>query len=306
MSKNKKILVLGKSGMLGSLLYLYLSHSSSHSVLGTVRNQSLVDKNKTIAFKVDDFLFQKKRDFNYLFEFDYIINCLGLIKPYCQDNNQTGVNQAILVNALFPHELSRFLKKGKTKIIQIATDCVFSGKKGNYAEKDFHDALDVYGKTKSLGEVKNHNFLNIRCSIIGPEKRGFLSLFEWLMSQKEKSEVTGFTHHFWNGTTTLQFSQLCLKIIENNIFRDLIKVNNTYHFVPNESLTKYQLLKLISKIFRKNLKIIPKENIGLPINRILKTNYVNLTSLFGSSQMYKALQELKDYLTDHKNEYPHF
>ena len=35
----------------------------------------------------------------------------------------------------------------------MSTDCVFSGLKGYYSEKDPSDADDLYGKTKYLGEV---------------------------------------------------------------------------------------------------------------------------------------------------------
>ncbi|PPR75917.1 MAG: hypothetical protein CFH01_02016, partial [Alphaproteobacteria bacterium MarineAlpha2_Bin1] len=33
-------------------------------------------------------------------------------------------------------------------LIQISTDCIFSGKKGNYTELDKSDANDIYGKSK--------------------------------------------------------------------------------------------------------------------------------------------------------------
>ncbi|MDO8660231.1 MAG: sugar nucleotide-binding protein, partial [Candidatus Parcubacteria bacterium] len=86
-----KILVLGKTGMLGSMVYKYLNQSSKHTVVATTREQLDVDK-----------FFVKQDDFSYLLDFDYIINCIGIIKPYCKDTNPIGKRKAILVNALFP------------------------------------------------------------------------------------------------------------------------------------------------------------------------------------------------------------
>lgn len=87
------------------------------------------------------------------------------------------------MNSEFPHIISEIFPK--SKIFQIATDCVFSGTKGNYTEDDFHNATDIYGKTKSLGEVKNNNFFNLRTSIIGKELDGKFSLIEWFLNSKK-------------------------------------------------------------------------------------------------------------------------
>jgi len=114
-----------------------------------------------------------------------------------------------------PHALAQATAKvlPMAKVLQIATDCVYSGKTGNYDEAAKHDALDVYGKTKSLGEVNARHVLNIRCSIIGPELKGRLSLLEWFLSQPTGARVNGYAHHQWNGITTLQFAELCVMLM---------------------------------------------------------------------------------------------
>lgn len=269
--------------MLGSMVYKYLTRSSKHAVVGTVREQ----------FDVEKFL-KKRGDFSYLLDFDYIVNCIGVIKPYCKDTDPTGIHNAILVNAFFPHILSDYCNKSSIRIIQIATDCVFSGKKGNYAENSPHDALDVYGKTKSLGEALSKNLLNIRCSIIGPEINTKFSLLEWFLSQNNDSQLKGFTNHLWNGVTTLQFAKLCLRIIENNKFTHFIKKANLYHFVPNHAVTKYELLRLFQKIFKKNVTVAPVES-DEEVNRILTTNYPEFTDFYGYENLSEAILELADF-----------
>lgn len=180
---------------------------------------------------------------------DWVINCIGVIKPYCDD-----VPRAIRVNALFPHQLP-------SNTLQIATDCVFSGKKGNYTETDPHDATDVYGKTKSLGEAPGVH--NLRCSIIGPEVKNHISLLDWFLAQ---DKANGFTNHMWNGITTYHFSKICQGII-----REGIKLPNVQHIVPGDVVTKAELLKIIAEAYGKD---IPVTEVEAPeaVDRTLATN----------------------------------
>lgn len=183
-------------------------------------------------------------------DYKFVINCIGMIKPYC-DN----VPVAIEVNALFPHELP-------SHTIQIATDCVFSGRRGNYVETDPHDALDVYGKTKSLGEAPH--IKNLRCSIIGPELKTHSSLYDWVLAQK--GEVNGYTNHLWNGITTLAFSRICQGII-----KEKIELPNIQHIVPATILTKAHLVNLIAWANGHQLDVVAVEA-EQNINRVLSTN----------------------------------
>jgi dTDP-4-dehydrorhamnose reductase len=46
----------------------------------------------------------------------------------------------------------QLFKNKNLQIVHITTDCVFNGELGNYIESSFHDCIDDYGKSKSLGE----------------------------------------------------------------------------------------------------------------------------------------------------------
>ena len=291
-----KVLVLGASGMLGSMVYGYLKRNSSLDVVGTVRNEKLQNNNLTL-FDAEEFNLSATppKDFE---SFDYVINCIGIIKPYCQDNDSQGVKRAIKVNAMFPHNLSLAGNKHNVKIIQIATDCVYSGKAGKYCETDPSDALDVYGKTKSLGEVIDGNLLNIRCSIIGPEKQNHLSLLDWFLSNKSGSALKGFSHHNWNGVTTLQYAKLCETIITNpsNLFDNLIKTSHMHHFLPNSTVNKFELLNIFKNVFNKNYTIVEVDNIGQPVDRTLSTKHNLIGELYPEQTMESAIEELRDYI----------
>ena len=173
---------------------------------------------------------------------DYIVNCIGIIKPYIEKNKY----HAMVLNSLFPWQLAAYAEKNNARLIQITTDCVFSGSKGGYDENAMHDAPDFYGKSKSLGEPDNS--IVLRTSIIGEEIHNHASLISWAMSMEGK-EVKGFNNHFWNGLTTNQYASVCEKIIDNNSIS-----NGVYHIFSNP-VTKYDLLNLINNKYSLGLKI---------------------------------------------------
>ena len=164
---------------------------------------------------------------------DVIINCIGTIKPRV---DELGDLNAIIVNSLFPRLLSNYCESKEIKLIHPTTDCVYTGLKGDYNENDNYDVSDVYGMSKALGET--HNCTTIRTSIIGEESVNKRSLVEWVKSEKGNS-IFGFTNHYWNGLTCLQFAKVCDKIISENIFWKGIR------HIHSNKVSKYELVSII-------------------------------------------------------------
>ena len=249
-----KVVILGTTGMLGSMLLDVFSDSSTIAIKGTRRNELDVQSADVASIE------------RVLKGCDYAINCIGIIKPYIHDDNSFEVQRAIEVNGLFPHRLAQAAKNTGTKIVQIATDCVYDGVRGSYIETDKHYATDVYGKTKSLGEVCEDNFLNLRCSIIGKELKGKTSLLEWFLNQPENASVNGFLNHQWNGVTTLAFAKICLGIVQNDAF-----FNGLQHIVPTDTMNKSDMLQDFAQVFdRQDIQITPIE-VEEAIDRTLLT-----------------------------------
>lgn len=228
-----KIFVLGHTGMLGRYVYTYFK-SKSYDVVGLARKD--LDASNI-----------QQEDLNCFTEKSVIINCMGVI------NSRKDINdlEFIKVNSIFPHLLSDICNDAGSKLIHITTDCVFDGLDGNYDELFKHNAKDMYGITKSLGEPVDTTI--IRTSIIGEELNQARSLLEWVKSNKGK-EVLGYTNHVWNGITCLQFAKVCKNIIDNSLFWHGVK-----HVYSPETLTKYELVKLISKIYDLDVKVTPHE-----------------------------------------------
>ena len=268
------IIILGAHGMLGWQV-LNQFKNSKYKVkcqIRSTKNKNSLIKKLNLDKKIKFFRFDVEKDnINVLFKQisrkDIIINCIGKIKPFITENNLKEVKSAVSVNSLFPLNLSKIIDKKNVKIYQIATDCVYSGVSGNYNEISKHDALDVYGKTKSLGEINKKNFFNIRVSIIGKELNTKNSLVEWFLTNKNKSQIFGFSDHLWNGVTTNVFAQLLFTIISKKI-----KLPNNFHLVPKDKVNKYVLMNYLKNHFKyKNLKII-KKNSNMKINRVLETS----------------------------------
>lgn len=232
--------------MLGKYVMEHFSRIAGFSVLGVTRNEfdAVTDDVKTLQ----------------LYQYDVVINCIGTIKSVV---DSVGVVNTIKVNSLFPHTIANECKSYNTRLIHITTDCVFSGERGSYTENDLHDATDVYGKTKSLGEPETA--MVIRTSIIGEEvaKR---SLIEWVKS-KANTTVSGYTNHTWNGVTCLELA----KFIEGCIKTDNYWTGVQHVFSPQD-VTKLELVHMISDAFNLSVDTIPTET-QPPVYRTLRTIY---------------------------------
>lgn len=257
--------------MLGSMLVDYLSKKPDLEITATVRSEevarNLEIKFPNVKWKVfdADSLYPDKA-LEVISGNQWVINAIGIIKPLIHDDNPLEVERAIRINSLLPHLLAKKAQEKGSRVIQIATDCVYSGDKGHYIETDAHNALDVYGKTKSLGEVHSPNVFHLRCSIIGPEPKEFKSLMEWFLGQSTNNNINGFTNHRWNGLTTLHFAKICYGIISNDI-----QLLHLQHVVPGGEITKFDLLKAFSKYFnRRDISITPFEA-EVPIDRTIST-----------------------------------
>ena len=266
----KRVLVLGGSGMLGSMVADYLSRDADLYVAATARNSPEAGSCREGLGRIDwrplDAAANTPEMPAAFDGFDWVVNCIGIIKPLIHDDNASEVERALRINALFPHLLAGWTE-GRARVLQIATDCVYSGSKGHYREEDPHDALDVYGKTKSLGEVYSANVHHLRCSIIGPEAKAPKSLLEWFLNQPQGASVNGFVNHNWNGLTTLHFAKLCAGIIKNDT-----PLPHAQHVIPGGHVTKCEMLQYFARCFaREDITLRPTEAATV-IDRTLATN----------------------------------
>ena len=242
-----KVVVLGASGMLGWMVLRWLGRDRALAPWATVRDVRFGADVVRIAPRCEVRLLDAETagvaEIGAVLDgAAYAVNCIGVIKPYIRDDDTVETQRALRVNSLFPHLLARAAALARCHVLQIATDCVYSGSKGGYVETSPHDALDVYGKTKSLGEVHGPYVHHLRCSIIGPEPKGHVSLLDWFLRQPRGAALKGFTNHRWNGVTTLHFAKLC-----HGIVADCMELPHLQHVVPQGVITKAALLSAFAR-----------------------------------------------------------
>lgn len=251
--KKIRILVLGASGMLGNAVYRLFLNERGVVVFGTLRSarsaclfEKSARENLIPGIDVDnmDGLLKLFLDIRP----DVVVNCIGLVKQLVEANDPMLM---LPINSLLPHRLARMCAVSGARLIHMSTDCVFSGAKGHYVESDFPDAVDLYGRSKYLGEVDYPNAITLRTSIIGRELDGARSLIGWFLNQESK--VRGFKRAIFSGLPTVEIAR---------IIRDFVIPNPLLHglyHISADPINKYDLLKLVADVYGKSIEIEPDE-----------------------------------------------
>jgi dTDP-4-dehydrorhamnose reductase len=279
----KKIMIMGSAGMLGHIVYNYLLETKKFHIVDSsfpfkaTENSYLL--NVTDKQAVEKWIRDEKPD--------VIVNCIGvLIKE-----SQRDPSNSIYLNSYLPHQLSKILHETGGRLIHLSTDCVFSGKKGGYAEIDFCDAYDMYGRSKALGEVNNGIDLTLRTSLVGPElKEDGEGLLHWFLHQKGK--VEGYKNVYWSGVTTLELA----RAIEMAICQEM---SGLVHFTSGVRISKYRLLQIIKKIWQRD-DIIIQESTDIKIDKsLLKSDSFQ----YEYPSYEKMLSDLKEWMDRHSELY---
>ncbi len=248
-----RILILGGAGMLGHQLWRRLhqdhevwvtlrkplSHYSGYGLFEPGRTLSGVDVTNADALIG---AFRTARP-------EVVVNCVGIIKQLKEAKNPLV---SLTVNSVLPHQLAQLCAAAGARLVHISTDCVFSGRKGNYAEEDVSDAEDLYGRTKFLGEVHEPHCITLRTSIIGRELETQSGLIEWFLSQHGKT-IKGFRRGIYTGFTTYELARIIERVLLQHT--DL----GGLWQVSSDLINKYDLLLLAKSAFSWEGEIVPDD-----------------------------------------------
>lgn len=287
----RRVLVLGKTGMLGQAVLQTLSQDAALQVEGTHRRHSsdpLYFDVETAGSRWRDMMARWGR-------YDVVINCIGILQSDINEQDANSMQRAIRINALFPHELAAVAAEQGSRVILVSTDGVFSGAGGPYFEDAQCDCTDLYGKTKSLGEVRSPGALTIRCSLIGRDVLNKRGLLEWFLAQPDGAQLPGYTDYLWNGVTTLQFAQMCRRLIGRDRFNEVLSDGSIHHFCPNNPVSKFELLSIFKAVFHKDVRIVPARCGEVPIRRVLASRSRQLERLVDhDGEVMTAVKQLAD------------
>jgi len=283
-----KILVLGASGMIGSAIFRVLSHEGSLEVWGSVRSanwkrffgkdeqERLVVCNNVLDQIQLVRLFARTQP-------NIVINCIGLTKHHKEADDTL---LAAPLNIMLPHQLADLCKASNARLIHISSDCIFSGLQGSYHEGDHSDALDVYGKSKFLGEVTNYTHaITLRTSTIGHELQSSYGLLEWFLAQE--GSCTGFKKAIFSGLPNTVFAE---------VVRDYVipkpELHGLYH-VGAAQIGKYELLKLIAAQYNKKINIFCDEKFA--IDRSLNVDLFSRVTCYRAPSWPELIQSMHKF-----------
>lgn len=281
-----KFLVLDASGMKGHVVALCL-RDNGHKV-DAYAEERVLDFDTVIGTYQNTQLLQKS-----ILEGDYdaVINLYGVVNQFADEDKA----KAVYINSYLPHLLVNITENRKTKVIQISTDCIYSGLTGSYTEEDIADGTSFYARSKAIGEIKDNKNITLRNSIIGPDMNSKgIGLLNWFMQQN--GTVKGFSKANWSGITSIQLA----KIIEAAVSQNVHGIFNMCH---KKAIDKCNLLLLFNKYFMKDsLNVICDDKFETN-KSLLRTNFELDYIVPDYNTMVK---EMADWVSLHKELYPHY
>lgn len=276
-----RIVVLGATGMLGQAV----SKEARSAEL------EIVEVSRSSGLKWDYFA----DDFGSLARevaldgADVLVNCIGWIPQKSSGSRVLDEQDANALNV----ELIREIQASQDDLgfgwVQIVTDCVFSGKVGNYDENSIFDPFDLYGITKAKGESLMPGAMRIRSSIIGPDSIHNSGLYEWFRKQSPNSQLKGFTNHFWNGVSTKAFGRLVAGLSKDAGVRPGIQ-----HWIPQDSMSKYTLLQTFKVALGREDISIDKFETAKSLNRVLATSNHQANSELWAIAGYNRIPSIEE------------
>jgi dTDP-4-dehydrorhamnose reductase len=285
-----RILILGGDGMLGHQLLCHFR--KRHDVRVTLRlgreayePHRLFDQGTAlygIDAKETDALLQVMAAFRP----EAVINAVGIVK---QRSESKTVIPSLEINALLPHRLALLCRTAGARLIHFSTDCVFSGRRGNYCETDQADAEDLYGRTKLLGEVSESHCLTLRTSMIGPELSRKTSLLEWFLAQRGQT-VKGFTKAIFSGFPTVELARIVEMVLV-----DVPAIHGLYH-VAAQPISKYDLLTLIRD--RLQLPIVIERDESFECDRSLDASRFHRDTGYSPPAWEALIDDMVHHLTE--------
>lgn len=273
--------------MAGHLISLYFKEKG-HNVVGFARSESKLLDSTIIGDASDMSLIKGMLEDG---DYDSVINCIGLLNQFAESNKA----MAVLLNGYLPHYLVDVTSDMKTKVIHMSTDCVFAGNDGPYYEDSLPNGTTFYDRTKAIGEFNNDKDLTFRNSIIGPDiKESGIGLFNWFM--KQAGHIGGYTGAIWTGVTTYTLAKAMEVALDENL-------TGLYNLVNNESINKYDLCSLFNKYFRNGELVINPDG-KLQLDKSLRRRRNDFS--FNVPSYEQQIAEMREWVENHKNIYPHY
>jgi len=300
---NKRILITGGSGTLGGNLAKILS--DFYDVYATYYENSF-KMSKVKTFKLN--IINKKEVIEKIEIINpkIIIHCAAMTYiTACERMPEL----AFEVNVEGTQNICNAAKLISAKVIYISTDHVFDGRSGYYSEYDVPNPINIYGKTKYLGEALIRES-NLDYNIIRTCFYGFdivnMSKYNFIMNLidrlRRKKKVRAYKDIYFSPI----FINNLVEAIMELCFR---RINGIFHIAADERISHYDFVNLVADVFQLDHKLIKEDEfknhrwsklrgLDLSLNidkakKILKTRLLRIKS---NLEFMKKLYDSNYYL----------
>lgn len=282
-----RVLVLGASGMLGNAMLRTLAETDDLEVFGTARSPATrplfaAPLRQRVIFGLDVENHDQLTKVMAEIKPHVVINCIGIVIH--MDQTYGDHLEVLSLNTLLPHRLARLCALGGARLIHASSDCIFSGKRGGYRESDPSDSIELYGKSKFLGEVDYPHALTLRTSLVGHALANGHGLIDWFLSQEGVAK--GYARAIFSGLSTVELAR---------VVRDIVipapELSGVYH-VASEPISKLDFLRLVARVYGKSIEIIPDEAVVL--DRSLNADRFRLATGYVAPPWPAQVQQLSE------------
>lgn len=199
-----KVLVTGANGQLGYDVVKELQKRNIECYGATRQDFDIVD-------------FEAAEKFIVSYMPDAVIHCAAYTAV---DKAEDEQGLCYLVNASATENIAEICKKINSKMLYISTDYVFDGTKdGFYEVDDKPNPINVYGKTKLLGEQAVQKILDkyfiVRISwVFGEHGNNFVKTM--LRLGKERRELNVVADQYGSPTYTVDLAPLLVEMVQTD------------------------------------------------------------------------------------------
>ncbi len=250
----KTILVTGCNGLLGS--NLVFQAAEGYRVIATTRKRALSSRKVTQA-RMDVSNEDEVRSVLGRFRPDVVIHCAAETNV---DLCEAQPERAERINAGGTRHIARVAADLGVGVIFVSSDSVFDGSRGGYSETDQTAPLNVYSRTKLLGEQavleSSGENLVVRTNMFGWNMLPKKSLSEWCLAQlREGNEIRGFADVLFSPLLVNDIASLVLETYEAGL-------RGLFHLGARDHTSKYEFALKIARAFQLDERIVTASSLS--------------------------------------------
>jgi dTDP-4-dehydrorhamnose reductase len=243
-----KFLITGASGLLGSKL-LTFACASGHEVHSIFYEHSIPEAHTQRLDITDQPAVEKTFADNSP---EVVIHAASITDlDLCEQKPEL----AYKVNVAATGFLAEACRKRGSHLIYVSTDYVFDGEHGNYEEHDEVNPVNVYGRSKLLGEIevmqKAGEFCIARTSVVfGWGRKHRPNFATWVYEKlRAGEEINVVTDQYATPTLSSDLARMLLEAAER-------RMSGIYHLSGSTRSNRYEFAVLLARKFRLDEKLL--------------------------------------------------